>query len=194
MWWDPHALDRGVEPAVGIRRESLIVKDVPDAVVAEGLRDYDTWRDARARAIEQGSMASLSVRTATEWAADEPSGEGAGLPPMKRPSERTIVQRSLFDQDDSEPQAGGASDAKQPDAAGDVLVVDHAYHGNLTSLVEISPYKFNGPGGRGRPEHVGVCELPDGYRGRFREEDPERGRRYAESAATIHCLARGAPA
>src|SRR5262249_31811245 len=65
----------------------------------------------------------------------------------------------------------------------DVLVVDHASHGNLTSLVEISPYKFNGPGGRGRPEHVGVCELPDSYRGRFGGDDPERGRRYAEYAA-----------
>jgi len=39
-------------------------------------------------------------------------------------------------------------------------VLDHAYHGNLTSLVEISPYKFDGPGGPGRPEHVGVCRLP----------------------------------
>ncbi|HZF09626.1 MAG TPA: aminotransferase class III-fold pyridoxal phosphate-dependent enzyme [Thermoanaerobaculia bacterium] len=63
----------------------------------------------------------------------------------------------------------------------DVVVVDHAYHGNLTSLVEISPYKFAGPGGRGRPEHVQVAELPDGYRGRFPADDPERGRRYAES-------------
>jgi 4-aminobutyrate aminotransferase-like enzyme/Ser/Thr protein kinase RdoA (MazF antagonist) len=42
----------------------------------------------------------------------------------------------------------------------DVLVLDHAYHGNLTSLVEISPYKFDGPGGTGRPDHVGVCALP----------------------------------
>jgi ATP-dependent exoDNAse (exonuclease V) beta subunit len=124
VWWDPHALDLGVEPAVGIRRESLIVKDVPEAVVAEGLRDYETWRDARAQAIARGSMASLSVRTATEWAADEASGEGGGLPPMKRPDEPPIVQRGLFDEDVSEPQASGASDARQPDAAGDVLVVD----------------------------------------------------------------------
>ncbi|HTQ81165.1 MAG TPA: aminotransferase class III-fold pyridoxal phosphate-dependent enzyme, partial [Thermoanaerobaculia bacterium] len=63
----------------------------------------------------------------------------------------------------------------------DVLVIDHAYHGNLTSIVEISPYKFAGPGGEGRPEHVQVCELPDSYRGRVRSGDPERGRRYAAS-------------
>src|SRR3954451_13950276 len=44
--------------------------------------------------------------------------------------------------------------------ARDVLVLEHAYHGNLSSLIEISPYKFDGPGGRGRPEHVHVCALP----------------------------------
>ncbi len=32
-----------------------------------------------------------------------------------------------------------------------MLVLDHAYHGNLSSLIEISPYKFAGPGGAGRP-------------------------------------------
>src|SRR5215211_3076910 len=42
----------------------------------------------------------------------------------------------------------------------DVLVLDHAYHGNLSSLVEISPYKFDAPGGTGKPGHVGVCALP----------------------------------
>jgi 4-aminobutyrate aminotransferase-like enzyme/Ser/Thr protein kinase RdoA (MazF antagonist) len=62
----------------------------------------------------------------------------------------------------------------------DVLVVDHAYHGNLTSLVELSPYKFNGAGGAGRPAHVRVCEMPDGYRGRIRASEPDCGERYAE--------------
>jgi 4-aminobutyrate aminotransferase-like enzyme len=32
----------------------------------------------------------------------------------------------------------------------DVACVDVAYHGNTQRLVEISPYKFNGPGGAGR--------------------------------------------
>jgi 4-aminobutyrate aminotransferase-like enzyme/Ser/Thr protein kinase RdoA (MazF antagonist) len=64
--------------------------------------------------------------------------------------------------------------ARAHTAGRDVLVVDHAYHGNLTSLVELSPYKFAGPGGEGRPEHVHVCALPDVYRG-------PRGNLYAES-------------
>ncbi len=43
----------------------------------------------------------------------------------------------------------------------EVVVLDHAYHGNLTSLVDVSPYKFDGPGGRGRPPHTHVVPMPD---------------------------------
>ncbi len=46
-----------------------------------------------------------------------------------------------------------------------VIVVDTAYHGNTNALIDISPYKFNGPGGRGRPPHVQVVPMPDVYRG-----------------------------
>jgi 4-aminobutyrate aminotransferase-like enzyme/Ser/Thr protein kinase RdoA (MazF antagonist) len=53
----------------------------------------------------------------------------------------------------------------------DVVVVDVAYHGNTGGLIEISPYKFNGPGGRGKPEHVHVVPMPDVYRGQFRGSD-----------------------
>src|SRR5262245_20020800 len=37
VWWDPFALDLGVEAPQGVQRESLIVKDVPENVVEEGL-------------------------------------------------------------------------------------------------------------------------------------------------------------
>jgi 4-aminobutyrate aminotransferase-like enzyme/Ser/Thr protein kinase RdoA (MazF antagonist) len=47
------------------------------------------------------------------------------------------------------------------------IVMDSAYHGNLTSLIEISPYKFDGPGGSGAPSHVRKVRLADPYRGGF---------------------------
>jgi 4-aminobutyrate aminotransferase-like enzyme len=50
-----------------------------------------------------------------------------------------------------------------------VLVVDHAYHGHSPSMIELSPYKFNGEGGEGRPAHVGVVPMPDTYRGPYRD-------------------------
>ena len=35
-----------------------------------------------------------------------------------------------------------------------MIVLDHAYHGNTTTLVDLSPYKHDGPGGSGPPEWV----------------------------------------
>jgi 4-aminobutyrate aminotransferase-like enzyme/Ser/Thr protein kinase RdoA (MazF antagonist) len=68
----------------------------------------------------------------------------------------------------------------------DIVVVDVAYHGNTTTLVEISPYKFAGPGGAGRAPYVHPVVMPDTYRGPYRAGDPLAGARYAaEVARTI---------
>jgi 4-aminobutyrate aminotransferase-like enzyme/Ser/Thr protein kinase RdoA (MazF antagonist) len=64
---------------------------------------------------------------------------------------------------------------------GRVLVLDAAYHGNTGALVDISPYKFNGPGGGGKPAHVEVMPLPDVYRGPYR--GPDAAARYAAHVA-----------
>jgi 4-aminobutyrate aminotransferase-like enzyme/Ser/Thr protein kinase RdoA (MazF antagonist) len=62
----------------------------------------------------------------------------------------------------------------------DVITVDHAYHGHLSSMIDVSPYKFAGKGGEGRPAHVKVTEMPDLYRGRYRYGDADAGRKYAD--------------
>lgn len=62
----------------------------------------------------------------------------------------------------------------------DVITVDHAYHGHLSSMIDVSPYKFAGRGGEGRPAHVQVAEMPDLYRGRYRYGDSDAGRKYAD--------------
>jgi 4-aminobutyrate aminotransferase-like enzyme/Ser/Thr protein kinase RdoA (MazF antagonist) len=67
----------------------------------------------------------------------------------------------------------------------DILVLDHAYHGHSSALIDISPYKFNGPGGRGKEPWVHVAPLPDDYRGEFRREDPLAGRKYAEALSHV---------
>uniref|UniRef100_A0A1D1ZS12 Ethanolamine-phosphate phospho-lyase n=1 Tax=Auxenochlorella protothecoides TaxID=3075 RepID=A0A1D1ZS12_AUXPR len=46
-----------------------------------------------------------------------------------------------------------------------VAVLDHAYHGHTNAAMELSPYKFYGPGGAGRAQHVHVLPCPDTYRG-----------------------------
>ena len=70
--------------------------------------------------------------------------------------------------------------ARAHNARHGVAVLGAAYHGNTSSLVELSPYKFEGRGGAGRPEHVQVLPAPDAYRGRFRRDDPRRGEHYAD--------------
>jgi 4-aminobutyrate aminotransferase-like enzyme len=53
----------------------------------------------------------------------------------------------------------------------DVIVVDCAYHGNTSALIDLSPYKFDGPGGNGCPSWVHKVSLPDVYRGEHRGAD-----------------------
>ncbi|MCH2104632.1 MAG: aminotransferase class III-fold pyridoxal phosphate-dependent enzyme [Planctomycetes bacterium] len=62
---------------------------------------------------------------------------------------------------------------------GDWVVIDGGYHGNTEALVELSPYKFNGPGGGGRRGHVHVAALPDRYRGPWGYDLDDAGERYA---------------
>jgi len=71
--------------------------------------------------------------------------------------------------------------ARAHTGARDLIVLDAAYHGNTTTLIEISPYKFNGPGGSGRADWVHVAAIPDDYRGSWRRDDPAAGRKYGES-------------
>ena len=61
----------------------------------------------------------------------------------------------------------------------DVIVLEGAYHGITTGLIDISPYKHAGTGGSGAPEWVHVAPLPDDYRGLYRRGDPQAGKRYA---------------
>lgn len=66
-----------------------------------------------------------------------------------------------------------------------LIVLDAAYHGNTTTLIDISPYKFDGPGGEGKPPWVHVAPLPDVYRGPYGKADLQAGARYAEAVASI---------
>jgi 4-aminobutyrate aminotransferase-like enzyme len=61
----------------------------------------------------------------------------------------------------------------------DMIVLEAAYHGNTTSLIDISPYKHSGPGGAGAPDWVHVAPLADVYRGPYKGDDEEAGIKYA---------------
>ena len=65
--------------------------------------------------------------------------------------------------------------------AEDMIVVDGAYHGNTAALIDISPYKHDGPGGAGTPAHVHKVLMPDPYRGPFKGYGGESGELYAQA-------------
>jgi 4-aminobutyrate aminotransferase-like enzyme len=67
----------------------------------------------------------------------------------------------------------------------DLIVLEHAYHGNTTTMIDLSPYKHAAVGGEGTPEWVHVAPLPDLYRGAYRRDDPHAGLQYAQGIALI---------
>jgi 4-aminobutyrate aminotransferase-like enzyme len=65
----------------------------------------------------------------------------------------------------------------------ELIVVDGAYHGNTNKAIEISPYKFNGPGGDGAADNIHIVPMPDPYRGKFKGMSEKTGQAYAESVS-----------
>ena len=59
------------------------------------------------------------------------------------------------------------------------VVLDGAYHGNSSSVVNLSPYKFNGPGGKGLRPWVRMAPMPDLFRGIHRGPEREVAPLYA---------------
>ncbi len=80
----------------------------------------------------------------------------------------------------------------------DMLVVEVGYHGNTQGCIDISSYKFEGPGGKGAPPYTHVTPLPDAYRGIYRGNTLETGLKYAsyigEAAQKVKAAGRGVAA
>ena len=67
----------------------------------------------------------------------------------------------------------------------DVIVLEHAYHGHTSTLIDMSPYKFNGPGGKGQRPWVHVAPIADDYRGIYRRDESDLGKKYAAHVGGI---------
>jgi 4-aminobutyrate aminotransferase-like enzyme/Ser/Thr protein kinase RdoA (MazF antagonist)/murein DD-endopeptidase MepM/ murein hydrolase activator NlpD len=48
----------------------------------------------------------------------------------------------------------------------DILAIEVGYHGNTNATIEVSSYKFDGKGGKGKPLNTHILPLPDPYRGK----------------------------
>jgi 4-aminobutyrate aminotransferase-like enzyme/Ser/Thr protein kinase RdoA (MazF antagonist) len=63
----------------------------------------------------------------------------------------------------------------------DVIVMEGGYHGNTQRMIEVSPYKFDGPGGQGRSPDVHVVPVPYGH--------PEERSDEGSAVAVAHAVA-----
>jgi 4-aminobutyrate aminotransferase-like enzyme len=63
--------------------------------------------------------------------------------------------------------------------------MDAAYHGHTSTLIDISPYKHDGPGGQGAPNWVHTSPIPDVYRGEFKVSDPLAGAKYGARVGEV---------
>ncbi|MCB8960440.1 MAG: aminotransferase class III-fold pyridoxal phosphate-dependent enzyme [Ardenticatenales bacterium] len=66
-----------------------------------------------------------------------------------------------------------------------LIVNEGAYHGHTTGLIDISPYKHDGPGGQGAPAWVHTAPVADVYRGQYRADDPLAAQKYADEVGQI---------
>jgi 4-aminobutyrate aminotransferase-like enzyme/Ser/Thr protein kinase RdoA (MazF antagonist) len=62
----------------------------------------------------------------------------------------------------------------------ELIVVEGAYHGNTSACINASPYKFDGPGGKGAEPHVHMVALPDPYRGKYLGNNQKAANAYAQ--------------
>ncbi|XP_033871097.1 ethanolamine-phosphate phospho-lyase-like isoform X1 [Acipenser ruthenus] len=75
--------------------------------------------------------------------------------------------------------------ARQHTGNEDIITLNHAYHGHVSSLIDISPYKFLQLGKSAKKDFVHVASSPDTYRGQFREDHPDPATAYADEVKDI---------
>jgi hypothetical protein len=98
VWWspEPQVLALDAEPLFGLRREDLVVKDVPPSIIQRYVDEHRAWRAERSRAIGAASTPAHAVRIASEAAADdslELDGPEVTVERLETPGERPQGQR-----------------------------------------------------------------------------------------------------
>jgi 4-aminobutyrate aminotransferase-like enzyme len=59
------------------------------------------------------------------------------------------------------------------------IVMEDAYHGTTDAVYELSPADYGIDKGRTLAEYIATVPAPDGYRGKFRSDDPHYAKHYA---------------
>ncbi|KAK2863222.1 hypothetical protein Q5P01_002755 [Channa striata] len=75
--------------------------------------------------------------------------------------------------------------ARQYTGHRDIITLENAYHGHVSSLIDISPYKFHQLSGAELSPFVHVAPSPDVYRGKYRADHPDPAAAYASEVKDI---------
>ena len=119
-WWSPEpgALRLGAQASLGLRRDDLIVKDVPAQVHKAQIETYRAWRAARDEAVARARVPSLDVMTVTEAAAMPDAFElGPALAAACARVEVTIERVSSAEGPAAADDAVGGDATGRPDGA-----------------------------------------------------------------------------
>ncbi|MEN7341648.1 MAG: aminotransferase class III-fold pyridoxal phosphate-dependent enzyme [Pseudomonadota bacterium] len=73
--------------------------------------------------------------------------------------------------------------ARAHTGSNETIALKAGYHGHTVTTIEISDYKFSGPGGEGAPDWVHIVNNPDTYR--FDAPDDNAGAFFAEEVASV---------
>ena len=128
----------------------------------EGRRYLDAYNNVahvghcHPRVVEAGQQQMAVLNTNTRYLSDLIL-EYAGKLTATLPDSLSVC---FFVNSGSEANELALRLARAHTKARDMIVLDHAYHGNTTTLIDISPYKHNGPGGNGPLSWVHTVPLP----------------------------------
>ncbi len=65
----------------------------------------------------------------------------------------------------------------------EIIASQHGYHGNTNATVNISSYKFDGKGGKGKPTNTHIFSIPNSFRGKYRGKNT--GNNYANDVQIL---------
>ena len=163
------------EPLEIVRGSGAFLYDANGRAYLDGVNNVAHVGHAHPRVVAAGTRAMAVLNTNTRYLhpaiVDYADRLAATLPPP--------LSVCFFVCSGSEANELALRIARAHTRGRDVVVVDGAYHGNTAGLIDVSPYKFDGPGGAGAPEHVRKVPMPDDYRGPHRRDDPNRGEAFA---------------
>ena len=129
--------------------------------------------------VAAGQQQMALLNTNTRYLNEEITKYGEALL-AKLPKELSVLH---FVNSGSEANELAIRMAKTVTNRSEMLAIEIGYHGNTNAVIEVSSYKFDGKGGKGKPKNTHILPMPDSFRGLHLGE--ASGEEYAAYALEI---------